>query len=176
MSDFTVFFDSPELWKSVAFLSATALTVCPIYSLSMKAAQRRIDKITAQLNESEKLRKEAENLLEEAQNQNFNRARERRKTICKTLDEVHLLENNFNATNQKEQEAHKKALSKRVSLVKEASLKKIKEDVVKKTVQITDFVLEKEKAFNQKDVFFDKALKELDEVLSDRDECCNLIY
>ena len=55
-------------------------------------------------------------------------------------------------------------------------MKKIKEDVVKKTVQITDFVLEKEKAFNQKDVFFDKALDELDKVLSDKDECCNLIY
>ena len=176
MSDLAFFLDSPELWKSVAFLSAAALTICPLYSLSMKAAQRRIDKIIAQLNESEKLRKEAENLLKEAQGQNFNRAKERRKTICKTLDEVHLLESNFSAASEKEQEMHKKALSKRISLVKEANLKKIKEDVVKKTVQITDFVLEKEKAFNQKDVFFDKALDELDKVLSDKDECCNLIY
>ena len=176
MSDLFSFLDSPEFWKSVAFLSAAALTVCPIYSLSVKAAQRRIDKITAQLDESEKLKNEAENLLKEAQDQNFNRAKERRKTVCKALNEVHLLENNFTANAEKEEDAHQKALSRRIALVKEASLKKLKEDVIKKTVQMTNFVLEKEKAFNQKDVFFDKALNELDAVLSDEDECRKLIY
>ena len=176
MSDIKVLLDSPEFWKSVAFLVVMILTIFPFYSFLTKVAQSRVEKIRLQLSESEKLRKEAEGLLREVQGKNFNRVKERQKTVCKALKEVHQLENVFNEALKKETEVRKKALSKRLSLVKEAGLKKIKEDVVKKTIQITDFVLEKEKVVRKKDIFFDKALKEFDNVLSDKDECNKLVY
>lgn len=176
MSDIKLILDSPEFWKSVAFLLVVILTIFPFYSFAIKTARAKVEKVKLQLGESEKLRKEAESLLREVQGKNFNRVKERQKTVCKALKEVHQLENNFKETSKKGEETRRKALSRRLSLVKEAGLKKIKEDVIKKTIQITDSVLENEEIFGKKDIFFDKALKEFDNVLSDKGECDKLVY
>jgi len=170
MSDFWSFLDSPELWKSVAFCVSVFVLIFPIYRILIKMVKSRAQKISSHWEEALKLRREAENLLWQAQSKMFYKDVERKKAVQKALKEARQLKD----TAQKEQGVllsdRKQEILNRVHNIRQTGLTELKEKVVNVSIDTTaDILIHSEKIANSKN-FIESGLNELEWILEQKEE------
>lgn len=170
MEEMLSYLDSPELWKSVAFVIVVFLTIAPFYRYVLKKTKERADKISAHIEEALKLRREAEILLKEAGSKDFHKDEKRKEITLKAMKEARILKEEALEQRQKRLSEKETEISDRVKLIKESGLKELKEQVISIALGTTMDVIQKDEALFENKAFFDAALKEVGEVLSHKED------
>ncbi len=170
MEELMTFLDDPELWKGVAFIGAAVLTVMPIYRFILKKMQERSDRITAHLDEALKLRREALDMLRDAKHKEFYQEKDKKEIVQKALKEARILKNEAEKDLQKRQDLKQAEILERIRLIRESGLHELKEQVISIAVQTAMDVIQKDEKLAENKVFFDKALEEVTQVLTQKEE------
>ena len=157
-------FIDAEFFKTIAFLVVVSLTAFPVFLYLKKALAKKADKIAAHLYEAKALLKEAETLLKEAKEKVFYLHKEEAQSLEKAYKTAHHLEMQADETRRKRKLLKEKEMAARVTLLKESGLKEVRKYVISFAV---DSLKETE---GKKKAFFEKALCEMETVLSSSTE------
>ena len=170
MRDVFSFFDSPELWKSVAFCLSVLVIVFPIYRILLKVVKKRAQQISLRWEQALKLRKEAENLLWDIQRKNFYRENNRKNVVQEALKSARFLKEEAHKEQAIRLNQKKREILERVHNIRQTGLTNLKEKVVNIAVATTaDVFIHSEKiAVSEK--YVEAGLKDLEWILEQNEE------
>lgn len=170
MEEIKAFFDDPELWKGIAFICSVALIGAPVYHFVLQKMKERSERIRAHIEEALKLRREALQMLRDAKHKEFYQALDKKEIVQKAIKEARLLKKEAQEDLQKRQDLKQSENLERIRLIRESGLRELKDEVIDIAVQTTMDVIQKDKSLIENKVFFDKALNEVGEVLTQEEE------
>ena len=162
--------ESPEFWKSIAFLLSVGCVLLPLYRLFVAFVKKRSRQMASQWEEALTLRREAEKTLKDAQRKDFHKEHDRKQVVQKALKNARSLKEKAEEDLIKNAEKQRESMLERTELIKRASLTNLKEKVVSVVIQNSSNILKKSDALVDKKIYVNRALEELKEVLKDEHE------
>ena len=170
MHEVLSFWDSPELWKSVAFCISVALVIFPIYRTLIKLVKKRAEQISSHWEQALKLRREAENLLWQVQSKHFYKEVERKKIVQAALKEARQLKQEAKKEQDIRVDEKKQEILERVYNIRQTGLTDLKEKVINIAVDTTADILIHSENFSNHDSFIECGLKDLEWMLEQNKE------
>ena len=170
MHEVLSFWDSPELWKSIAFCISASLVVLPIYRILIKLVKKRAEQISSHWEQALKLRREAENLLWQVQSKHFHKEVERKKIVQAALKEARQLKQDAKKEQDIRFDEKKQEILDRVYNIRQSGLTDLKEKVINIAVDTTADILVHSKTISDHDAFIECGLKDLEWMLAQNKE------
>ncbi len=170
MDSIWVLLDSPELWKSIAFCISVVLIAVPFYRFLIKWVRVRASQIASNLNEALTLRRQAEDLLRQAQSKNFHKDTERKKIVRQALTQARILKESAGEQMQQRLSDKTQEVVERVHLIRQTGLQELKEKVVSIAVDTTSDILENSSKTSQQDAFMEVSLRDLEWLLKQKEQ------
>ena len=153
-------FDAP-FWVAVSFvIFFGGLVYLKIPQKVNKLLEKLISDIQNEIDESEKLRSEAKNLLDNAQSKLDETNSETKKILDTTKKDSERLVLEMNDKFHKSAEIKKKLAETKITQMKETALKEIKDSSVKKAIESVRKVISTSIDKSKLDVIFEKNLEE----------------
>ena len=174
MFDFS-FLDSPELWKSIAFVAVVFLTFMPICRLLLTKLDAQIKETSFIVSEAEKLKKEAENKLVESQKKYDARESERKKQILSAKNQALEICKNYQKELSERLERRQRSVLIREKNIKQDALKSLKQDVLSVAMRSIANIFKSNKKISEDKSFFNKSLLELEHALSNQKDVNKII-
>ena len=174
MFDFS-FLDSPELWKSIAFVAVVFLTFMPICRLLLTKLDVQIKETSFVVSEAEKLKKEAENKLVESQKKYDARESERKKQILSAKNQALEICQNYQKELSERLERRQRSVLIREKNIKQDALKSLKQDVLSVAMRSIANIFKSNKKISEDKSFFNKSLLELGHALSNQKDVNKII-
>ena len=155
------FLQDPAFWAAVAFVIFIAATVKPISRLLTAGLDKRADKIRSDLEEAEKLREEAQDLLASYQRKQRDALAEAEAIIAHAGEEAERLAVQERDKLEAALERRQKQAIDRVAQVEAQALDLVRAKTVDVALHATRDYRAKELKDNQSDALTDAAIKDL---------------
>jgi len=160
------FLNDASLWVAVSFFLFIALTIKPILNLLTKSLDEKIKEIKGRIQDSEVLKKDAENLYREQLRKNEQNDLIIKKIKAETEKEI----KNIKARLEKEIELNMLRKIKNYDLISiqlENNVKdELKKQILEKVVNYTENRIKKDLSETQNDKFIENSLKNIPKHLS----------
>lgn len=122
---------SESFWVAVAFLIFVILSFKRGKQIILSALDKRISDITTKINDSKKIKEEAENNLKEAKKNLINMIEEKKKILSDAKKESEILRNKLLKQEKINNERLNKKILERIDQSKNQAVKDIKEIIIK---------------------------------------------
>ncbi len=155
------FLQDPTFWVLVAFIIFIAATARPIFRLATAGLDKRADKIRADLEEAEKLREEAQDLLAGYQRKQRDAIGEAEAIIADAREEAERLGQQGLEKLQASLERREKQALERIAQAEVQALDTVRAKTVDMALDATRDFLSHELKSKQADALIDTAIKDL---------------
>ena len=159
------FLQDPTFWVLVAFVVFIAATARPILRLITAGLDKRADKIRDELEEAEKLRKEAQDLLAGYQRKQRDAIQEVEDIVQHAREEAERMAVQGRENLEASLERRRKLALERIAQAETQALDTVRAKTVDLALDATREFLAKELKGKQADALIDQAIKELPEKL-----------
>lgn len=159
------FLQDPTFWVLVAFVVFIAATARPILRLITAGLDKRADKIRDELEEAEKLRKEAQDLLAGYQRKQRDAIQEVEDIVQHAREEAEHMAVQGRENLEASLERRRKLALERIAQAETQALDTVRAKTVDLALDATREFLAKELKGKQADALIDQAIKELPEKL-----------
>lgn len=166
MQDFVSFFDSPELWKAVAFIASILLVVFPAYRACIKLVKSRAMQIADKMEEALRIRREAEEVLAKAQSKAFHQETERKQIIQSALKEAHAMKSDAALALKKDLKKKKQESLDRVRQIRQNGYTQLRDKIITSAVNTTKEIMLHSSCEKEQGAFMNASLSELEECLT----------
>ena len=154
-------FQDPTFWAAVAFVIFIAATAKPISRLAVAGLDKRTDKIRGDLEEAEKLRQEAQDLLAVYQRKQRDAIQEAEAIIAHAGQEAERLAVQAAERLQTSLDRRRKLALERIARAEAQALDTVKARTIDVALDATRDFLANELKGNQAEALIDSAIKEL---------------
>lgn len=154
-------FQDPTFWTAVAFVVFIALIVKPLIKAVPKALDARADKIRGDLDEAERLKTEAQDLLAQYQRKQRDAAREAEEIVAHARREADRLAEDAHAKLEQRLERREKLALERIERAEAQALADVRARAVDVAIEATRRVLAESLPAQKADALVDAAIAEL---------------
>ena len=154
-------FHDPTFWVAVAFVIFIALVSKPIGKLATKALDERADKIRADMDEAERLREEAQDLLASYQRKQRDAANEADEIVRHAKAEAERISREGRERLQASLERREKMATDRIALAEHQAVERVRAHAIDIAVEATRGVLAAGLAETKANALVDAAITEL---------------
>lgn len=154
-------FRDPTFWETISFLLFVALVYRPIAKMLPKTLDDRAAKIKAEIEEAEKLRAEAQDLLAEYQRKQREVAAEAETIVRHARDEANRMAEEGKARLEAALKRREKAATERIRRAEEQAMAVIRARAVDLAIEAARSLLAERLTAAKNDALVDQAIKEL---------------
>ena len=155
------FLDDPTFWVLIAFLVFIAVTARPIFRLITVGLDKQADKIRDDLEEAEKLRKEAQDLLASYQRKQRDAIKEAEDIVQHANEEAERIAVQGREALEASLERRRKLALERIEQAEAQALDAVRAKTVDLALDATREFLAKELKGKQADALIDSAIQDL---------------
>ncbi len=155
------FLDDPTFWVLIAFIVFIAATARPIFRLITVGLDKRADKIRDDLEEAEKLRKEAQDLLASYQRKQRDAIKEAEDIVQHANEEAERIAVQGREALEASLERRRKLALERIEQAEAQALDAVRAKTVDLALDATREFLAKELKGKQADALIDSAIQDL---------------
>jgi len=155
------FFTDPTFWVAISLLLFAALVYQPIAKALPKALDARADKIRAEIEEAEKLRAEAQDLLAQYQRQQREVAAEAETVVRHAREETNRMAEEGKARLEAALKRREKAALERIRRAEEQAMAVIRARTVDLAIAAARTLLSERLTAAKGDALIDQAIKDL---------------
>lgn len=134
-------FSDPTFWVALAFVCFIALVFKPISKFATSALDSRAEKIKAELDEAEKLRNEAQDLLAQYQRKQRDASKEAEEIIQHAKDEAERLDREGRARLEAALERREKLAMDRIQLAEQQAVERVRNQAIAIAIAAAESVL-----------------------------------
>lgn len=134
-------FSDPTFWVALAFVCFIALVFKPISKFATSALDSRAEKIKEELDEAEKLRNEAQDLLAQYQRKQRDASKEAEEIIQHAKDEAERLDREGRARLEAALERREKLAMDRIQLAEQQAVERVRNQAIAIAIAAAESVL-----------------------------------
>lgn len=134
-------FSDPTFWVALAFVCFIALVFKPISKFAASALDSRAEKIKEDLDEAEKLRNEAQDLLAQYQRKQRDASKEAEEIIQHAKDEAERLDREGRARLSAALERREKLATDRIQLAEQQAVERVRNEAIAVAITAAESVL-----------------------------------
>ncbi|TPW33750.1 F0F1 ATP synthase subunit B family protein [Oecophyllibacter saccharovorans] len=160
-------FQEPRFWVTLSFVLFFVIFGPKIWRVLVKALDARADGIRANLDEATRLRREAEQMLEDATREREQAKIDAQKTIAASEAEAEALKENAAREAEEMTKLHEKLAQERIEAAEQAALREIREQAMDVALQASREVVTRKLADDEQlaDLLIEQSLKALPRAL-----------
>lgn len=154
-------FHDPTFWTAVAVVLFVALIAKPVGKMASKALDERAEKIKAELDEAERLRNEAQDLLAQYQRKQRDAANEAENIIQHAKEEAERMDREGREKLKASLERREKLAMERIEMAEQHAIERVRARAVDVAIAATSQVLAENLSGGKADALVDDAIKQL---------------
>jgi F-type H+-transporting ATPase subunit b len=154
-------FSDPTFWTAVAVVLFIALVAKPVSRMATKALDERAEKIKAELDEAERLRNEAQDLLAQYQRKQRDAAKEAEAIIEHAKQEAERMDREGREKLKASLERREKLAMDRIQMAEQHAVERVRARAVDVAIAATGQVLKDSLSADKADALVDDAIKQL---------------
>ncbi|MBO6947263.1 MAG: F0F1 ATP synthase subunit B [Rhodospirillales bacterium] len=154
-------FHDPTFWTAVAVVLFVALIAKPVGKMASKALDERADKIKAELDEAEKLRNEAQDLLAQYQRKQRDAASEAESIIQHAKEEAERMDREGREKLKAALERREKLAMERIEMAEQHAIERVRARAVDVAIAATGQMLADNLSGDKADALVEDAIKQL---------------
>ncbi|MCK5778289.1 MAG: F0F1 ATP synthase subunit B [Rhodospirillales bacterium] len=154
-------FNDPTFWTAVAVVLFVALIAKPVGKMASKALDERAEKIKAELDEAERLRNEAQDLLAQYQRKQRDAANEAENIIQHAKEEAERMDREGREKLKASLERREKLAMERIEMAEQHAIERVRARAVDVAIAATSQVLAENLSGGKADALVDDAIKQL---------------
>jgi len=158
-------FTDPTFWVAVAFVCFIALVFKPLSKFAAGALDSRAEKIKEELDEAERLRNEAQDLLAQYQRKQSDAAKEAEEIIQHARDEAERLDHEGRARLSVALERREKLAMDRIQLAEQQAVDKVRNEAIAVAISAAESVLAQNLDKSKADALIDDSIAGLSDKL-----------
>lgn len=154
-------FNDPTFWTAVAVVLFVALIAKPVGKMASKALDERAEKIKAELDEAERLRNEAQDLLAQYQRKQRDASSEAENIIQHAKEEAERMDREGREKLKASLERREKLAMERIEMAEQHAIERVRARAVDVAIAATSQVLAENLSGGKADALVDDAIKQL---------------
>ena len=158
-------FSDPSFWVAIAFVCFVLLVFKPFSKFATSALDSRADKIKEELDEAERLRNEAQDLLAQYQRKQRDAAKEADEIIQHAKDEAERLDREGRARLNITLERREKLAFDRIQLAEQQAVDQVRNQAITIAISAAESVLSQNLSKDKADALVDGSIAELSDKL-----------
>ncbi len=158
-------FTDPTFWVAVAFVCFIVLVFKPLSKFAAGALDSRADNIKEELDEAERLRNEAQDLLAQYQRKQRDAAKEAEDIIQHARDEAERLDHEGRARLSTALESREKLAMDRIQLAEQQAVDKVRNEAISVAISAAESVLAQNLDKAKADALIDDSISGLSDKL-----------
>lgn len=167
MDSFLQIIKGPEFWMSFAFVAVVLIAVRPLSRFLTRWGQEQADKVRAHLDESARLRKQAEELYNKYVLYTQNQESERADILRQADIEIENLRKEFKENAAERMQRKDREVAARLKMIQENGTRKMKEQMANLVIEKTYGILHERESDEKKQRAMDKSIALLLESLKE---------
>ena len=158
-------FSDPTFWVALAFVCFIALVFKPLSKFSSSALDTRADKIKEELDEAERLRNEAQDLLAQYQRKQRDASKEAEEIIQHAKDEAERIDKEGCSRLSAALQRREKLAIDRIKLAEQQAVEKVRNEAISVAITAAESVLAQNLDKAKSDALIDDSIAELSDKL-----------
>ncbi len=158
-------FSDPTFWVALAFVCFIALVFKPLSKFSSSALDTRADKIKEELDEAERLRNEAQDLLAQYQRKQRDASKEAEEIIQHAKDEAERIDKEGRSRLSAALQRREKLAIDRIKLAEQQAVEKVRNEAISVAITAAESVLAQNLDKAKSDALIDDSIAELSDKL-----------
>ena len=154
-------FSDPTFWTAVALVLFVALIAKPVSRMASKALDERAEKIKAELDEAERLRNEAQDLLAQYQRKQRDAAKEAESIMEHAKQEAERMDREGREKLKVSLERREKLAMDRIQMAEQHAIERVRARAVDVAIAATGQVLKDSLSADKADALVDDAIEQL---------------
>lgn len=159
-------FADPTFWVAVGLFCFLALIAKPVLGFVTKGLDERAEKIKAELDEAERLRNEAQDLLAQYQRKQRDAAKEADAIIAHAKEESERMDREGRAKLAESLERREKLAMERIDLAEQQAIKQVRAHAIEVAVSAAETVIATSLSGSKADALVDEAITHLPDRLN----------
>lgn len=151
----------PTFWVAVALVLFIALIAKPVGKMASKGLDDRAEKIKSELDEAERLRVEAQDLLAQYQRKQRDAASEAQAIIDAAKEEAERLDKEGRARIQASLERREKLAMDRIEMAEQQAIERVRARAIEVAIAAAETVLSASMTADKSNALVDDAIKDL---------------